>query len=534
MSRSSQHNRRLPVLLASIGIGASLITGGFLLRAQQEQEVAVAVAGTQTALVPTATDTATPTPTETPTATSTPTSTPTGTLPPTATPTPTSTPSPTPVPPHTVRIDTGGYATPSTPPATAIPTPVDPIPVPEGVVNILLLGSDKRPDDAGYRTDTIIVVSINRREGTVNMLSLPRDLYVYIPGYTMARINTADSRGAAVGWPGGGPGLVKETLLYNFGITIHYYARVDFSGFREIVDTLGGIDVPVDCAIQGYVLKPPRLGPEDFATYEEYVEYTADEDNWELYTLPVGVQHLDGYMALWYARVRTGSTDFDRARRQQQVLRAIFNRSRSLGLTDVFRIPELWQQYSDLVETDMGLGNLLQLAPLAAELDSSRIRSYIITPDLVTGWQAPGANVLLPNPGAVEQLVTLAMQPPAENYVINNTATVEIRNGTPYDRLDEVAAERLAWEGLLTTPTGPADSTGYTETVIYDFTGRQRGNQLYTLQRVLRVPGDRVIVQPDPNRAYDYVVILGQDYQSCTYNAQVFYATPTPAPTTEP
>ncbi|MEJ2149352.1 MAG: LCP family protein [Chloroflexota bacterium] len=488
MSRFSLENRRLPVLLAALGVGVLLIAGGFILRSSQEQEVQVAVAATQTALVPptaTLTPTNTSTPTDTPTVTPTPTNTPTGTLPPTATPTNTPTASPTPVPASIVTIDTGGYATPSTPPVTAIPTPVDPIDVPDGVINIMLLGSDKRPDDAGYRTDTIIIVSINQREGTVNMLSLPRDLFVYIPGNTMARINTADLVGRAVGWPGGGPGMLKETLLYNFGITIHHYARVDFSGFQEIVDTLGGIEVPVDCAIL---------------------------------TMPVGMQTLDGYLALWYARQRTGSSDFDRARRQQQVLRAIFSQSRNLGLTDVLQVPQLWREYSDLVETDMGLGNMLQLAPLAADLDSSDIQSYILTPDVLTGWQAPGANVFLPNPGAVEQIVTLAMQPPAQNYVINNTASVEVRNGTTVDRLDEVAAARIAWDGLNTTPTGVADSTNYSETVIYDFTGSQRGRQLATLQRVLRVPFDRVITQPDPNRAFDYVVILGQDYQSCTYN----------------
>jgi LCP family protein required for cell wall assembly len=521
VSRFFLDNRRLPVLLAALGAGSLLIAGGFILRSSQEQEVQVAVAATQTALVPptaTFTPTNTSTPTATPTATNTPTNTPTGTLPPTNTPTPTATASPTPIPASIVTIDTGGYATPSTPPVTAIPTPVDPIDVPDGVVNIMLLGSDKRPDDAGYRTDTIIIVSINQREGTVNMLSLPRDLFVYIPGSTMARINTADLVGRAVGWPGGGPGMLKETLLYNFGITIHHYARVDFSGFQEIVDTLGAIEVPVDCAIQGYVLKEPRLTAADFTTYQEYIDYTGNEENWEPYTMPVGMQSLDGYMALWYARQRTGSSDFDRARRQQQVLRAIFNQSRSLGLTDALQVPQLWRQYSDLVETDMGLGNMLQLAPLAADLDSSEIQSYILTPDVLTGWQAPGANVFLPNPGAVEQIVTLAMQPPAQNYVINNTASVEVRNGTTVERLDEVAAARIGWEGLNTTPTGPADSTSYGETVIYDFTGSQRGRQLGVLQRVLRVPFDRVITQPDPNRVYDYVVILGQDYQSCTYN----------------
>lgn len=529
--RQIYRSERLPYFIASLGVGVLLIAGGFSLRSRQSRAVEVALAATQTASV-TETPTEEPTRTVMPTATDTPTATATMTvraasttveeteIPSTLTPSPTSTP--TPVPAKTVAIDTSGYPTPSTPPATAIPTPVDPVEVPDGVVNILLLGSDERANGGGYRTDTIIVVSINKKEGTVNMLSIPRDLYVYIPGWTMNRVNTALSRGSAVGWEGGGVGLLKETLLYNFGIVIHHYARVDFGGFKDIVDVMGGVDVPVDCAIQGYVLEEPRLEPEDFETYDEYVDYTADEDNWQLYTLDVGVHHLDGYMALWYARSRKGTTDFDRARRQQQVLRSILAQSQSLGL--ITRVPELWYQYGDLVETDMGLGNILQLAPIAADLDTSKLRSYILTPDLLTAWMDPqnNASVFLPNPGSVEYIVALAMQPPVENYVVANTATVEIRNGTSLDRLDEVAADRLGWEGLLTIPTGVApEGTGYDKTVIYDFTGRQKTNQLRTLQRILHVADTEVIVQPDPNRVVDYIVILGENYRSCTYNVQI-------------
>jgi len=389
------------------------------------------------------------------------------------------------------------------------------------VVNILLMGSDKRPDDGGYRTDTLVVVSINKAEGTVNMLSIPRDLYVYIPGYTMARINVADSRGAAVGWPGGGPGLVKETLLYNFGITIHHYARVDFDGFKEIVDILGGIDIPVDCALTGHRLRDTSVSANDFATYQEWVDYTGDDANWIEYTLPVGVHRLDGYMALWYSRVREGSSDFDRARRQQQVLRAILYTARSRGLLTLTRVPELWQQYNDLVDTDMGLGNLLELLPIAADLEPNEIRSYIIWPGYLTAWTEPGTNasVFLPNPGLSEDLIALAMQPPAQNYVVQNSVMVEVRNGTGIERLDEVAADRLGWEGLEAIPTGrAAEAPNFPRTVIYDYTGRQKTRQLILMQHLLRVADADVIAQPDPNRMVDYVVILGGNYQSCGRN----------------
>ncbi|MBN1430840.1 MAG: LCP family protein [Anaerolineae bacterium] len=531
MFQQTQRRKRLPILIVAVGVGVLLIAGGMATFSSQEKAVAVAVASTQTAMAPTATNTMTVTPSETPTITLTPTNTSTGTLLPTFTPTLTFTPSPTPVPPKPPKPNADGYATPVEAPPTAIPTPVQPVPVPEGVVNVMLLGSDTREGAGGdYRTDSIIIVSINRNAGTVNMLSLPRDLYVYIPGWTMNRINTAATHGSSVGWQGGGPGLLKDTLLYNFGITVHYYARVEFDSFKEIVDIMGGVDVPVDCAIQGFRLKSPRRQYSDFSKYDDWVAYTADESNWEIYTLPVGVQHLDGYMALWYARLRQGVapgksyTDYDRARRQQQVLRSILSQARSVGL--VPRIPELWMQYNDLVETDMGLGNMLQLAPIATNIDNSKINSYILTPDLLISWTVPtdGASVSLPSPGAVEQLVTIAMQPPSENYLSVNTVKVEVRNGTPGDRLDEVAADRIIREGgMLVVPTGFADNKNYAQTVIYDFTGSRKATQLQRLQRLLRVADKQVIVQPDPNRAFDYVIILGTDYQNrtCTYNVPI-------------
>lgn len=546
MFQQSQRKGRLPILIAAVGVGVMLIASGTVTFVSQERAVQAAIASTETALAPTGTATLTVTPSETPTVTLTPTDTPTGTLPPTFTPTATYTPSPTPVPPKPPKPVVEGYATPVETPPTAIPTPVQPVTVPDGVINVMLLGSDRREDTGGYRTDTIVIVSINRKAGTVNMLSLPRDLYVYIPGWTMNRINTAAGRGSSVGWPGGGPGLLKDTLLYNFGITVHYYARVEFDNFKDIVDILGGVEVPVDCALQGWVLKAPRKERSDFSSFDDYVAYTDPESgNWEPYTLSVGVHHLDGYMALWYARLRQGIepgksyTDYDRARRQQQVLRAILNQSQSLGL--VTRIPELWAQYSDLVETDMGLGNMLQLAPIAADMDNSKINSYIITPDLLTAWVVPtdGSQVSLPSPGVIEQFVAMAMQPPAENYLVANTVKVEVRNGTPTERIDEVAADRFIREGgMLVVPTGFADNKSYPQTVIYDFTGRRKTSQLVILQHILHVADKQVVVQPDPNRAFDYVVILGADYlnRTCTYNvpAPVEPKTPTPVVTPTP
>lgn len=454
---------------------------------------------------------------------------------PTETPTPTADPDlgATPVPTRAVPLNTGGYAGPSIPPATEIPTPVPQIPIPAGVTNILLMGNDKRPDDSGLRTDTMIVVSVNMQEGTVNMLSLPRDLYVYVPGWTMSKINTVFAHGEAVGWPGGGFGLMQETLLYNFGVYVGHYAMVDLSGFQDIVDAVGGIEVPVDCAMQGYVLKEPRMRQEDFASYDEWVNYTdPDSGNWQLYTLPVGVHELDGYLSLWYARWRHGLDDFDRAYRQQQVLRAIVRKARDDGFTNITRIPQLWREYNDLVQTSMGLGDMLELAPLVADMEDIQITSYVITRNLLISYDDPTTEGhdyhQLPNPETMPQFLNYAMQPPAKNYVVGNAPTVVVRNGTSVERLDEVAAERLLYLGLNATAGGPAgESAG--ETVIIDHTGREKTSQLRLLETELRVLDARVIEEPDPAREYDYEIILGSNYASCTRRPEQA-AQPTLAP----
>ena len=386
---------------------------------------------------------------------------------------------------------------------------------------MLLLGTDKRPGEAGFLTDTVIVVSVNTRENTANMLSIPRDVLVYAPGWNMRKINQVYSHGEQIGWDGGGAGLMRDTLLYNFGIDIDYYALVDLGSFQDIIDVMGYIEVPVDCAITGDALAEPRLGPEDFDSYEEYVDYTDPEenpDNWVEFTVPVGVNQLDGYEALWYARQRKGSSDFDRAYRQQQVLRAILRRAVNIGITDIGNIPTYYQQYNDLVQTDMGLGNFFEFAPIAANLDQVAINSYILTPNLMDTWYSPdiGQTAYVPRPEEVNFIVSRAMQPPAKNYIIQNTVSVEVRNGTNFARLDEVAADRLLNNGFDAVATGDGESQP--ETIIYDYTGSARSNYLIQLQRLLRVNIDNVIEEPDPNRAFDYVVVIGNNYRTCNRN----------------
>ncbi len=450
------------------------------------------------------------------------------TLPPTlARPTPSPSPGPdTPIPPTVIyvmpptqpRPTVAGlyedYPAPAEPPITAVPTRM---PMAdnrgEDIVNVLLLGLDTHADRAGSRSDSIIVVSLNRSTNTVNMLSVPRDLIVYIPGWTMQRINTAIPHGEIVGWRGGGPGLLRDTLLYNLGIPIHFYARVDFDGFSDIIDMVGGVDIAVDCTHQDWILKEPGLDQ-------------SDEDNWELFTLPMGVQHLDGHTALWYARSRRRTSDFDRSRRQQMILRALFSKAQSMNMFT--QIPALWDRIRPHIETDMTLADMLGFVPMALQLDSSGIQSLVFNQWYLVNWTTPsGDQVLLPIPDRLEIMVEEFYLPPTRHSLVQQAARIEILNGTANPDWDRVAAARLAWEGFVPVAAGQADEY-IPDTIIYDYTGQTKGSPLAAIAEALNASAANIIVEPDPDRTVDYRIILGASYNSCTYNVPAPVPTPTP------
>jgi polyisoprenyl-teichoic acid--peptidoglycan teichoic acid transferase len=452
-----------------------------------------------------------------PTATATPDYSPTPGPSPTASDTPTITPTPSVTP--TARRKTEPTLwlpfTPEGPLTTEIPPPAARYEFDKDTINILLLGSDIGRQDInvgrGYQTDTIIVASINRKDNYVSLLSIPRDLYVYLPGVRMSRINTADQVGKTF-FPGGGPAYLEQVILYNLGIPIDYYARINFQGFKDIVDTVGGIDIPVTCAIQDWRLISPDLDPQV-------------EDNWYLYTQETGVVHMDGDLALWYARSRKNNTDFDRSRRQMQVLRAIYQKGKSLNILP--QIPALFDQFKDVIQTDMGIGDVLQFVPMAANVDTSRIHTYSINAAHVDGWTTtddPPESVLLLRPDVLSWLLPEAFDPPA---TIDNPTFVEVWNGTPNKDWFVLAADDLRARGFVGVE-GQADRQDYTTEVLYDFTDGTDTDTLALLKKTFGVSNDNVISQPDPNAPYPYRIVLGADWNSCIYNVPPPKPTPTP------
>lgn len=495
----------LAVLLSNIARLAAPVT----------PEVYVVITPTSSAITPTYTPTAVPaSPTSPATATFVPTFVPTWTPTftpspqPTYTSTPTRTPTPTTIPsPLPPRRPT---AIPITPVAeleitmtTAysgylpipIPTVVPRYPIPEGALTIVLLGSDRRPDWDYWNTDAIQYVVIYPAIPSVSVLSIPRDLYVYIPNMRMSRINTADSYGEKYGFDGGGFGLLNQTLLYNLGITADYYAMVNFDGLMGLVDTLGGVEVPVHCQLHDYWPTPDENG-----------EY-------HILTLEPGLHQMNGELALWYSRTRKTTSVFAREARQQQILEAMWRKGKQSNLFAM--IPALYEQTRGLYQTDLGLGNLVSLGITAAQIDSTDVRFYNIgrneTEFYITGQ---GGNVFLPVWEPMTAVIDAAIARPAASRATRAEIRIEVWNGSYAPDRDWLAEDTLTRYGY-TPIVAPADRQDYAQTQIVVFSSTTKGTGLSHIQQLFRVRDENVIYAENPASDVKLRLILGADYDPC-------------------
>ena len=384
------------------------------------------------------------------------------------------------------------------------PTQITPIPHPAPVFHdpqsiiFLLLGSDKKK--RSFRTDTMIVVIFRPEYRSVTLLSIPRDLFVYIPGWKMERINAAFQAGENRHYPGGGPALVKDTILYNLGIDVDYYALVEFQGFKDIIDIFGGIEVPVVCPFT-------ELRP-----IEPHLDYN-DENNLYLDTISPGVVTMDGDTALWYVRARKKTSDFDRTRRQQEMMRALYNQALSLDM--IGKIPQLYEEITQSVTTDFALVDALTLAPQIFDLPSSQIRSFYISSSEVTAWTTPQiAYVKIPKPYPLYDLLLRVLSPPDEEEQSRIGLVIEVWNGTPAREWEVLASERLHYAGYDTV-INPSDRQNYSQTLIFDYTVEHDPQHATNILNLFGLDEHRLIKFPDPSYPYDYKVVLGADYNPC-------------------
>ncbi len=366
---------------------------------------------------------------------------------------------------------------------------------PKNTINIVVLGSDQTSVKSVGRTDVMVVVSINPEIPSVSLLSIPRDFYAWQPGLGFNKINTAFTYGEKYQYPGGGPGLIKATIEHNLGIRIHYFARVSFDGFVRIVDALGGVDVAVECPLSDTFPDP------DSPTGQTDVDW-----------LP-GIHHLEGKYALWYVRSRYRSSDFDRNRREQQMLRSLYSQILSLDILP--KLPQLWTALKDTVSTDLGLGEVLYLANIASRLDMTNVKSRFVNPSVLEVTYSPtGAYILVPKPTELRNLVAEALAPPAAGRAQQRAFRIEVLNASPWAELGHVAAERLRWENFEVRNVLRADEVR-PRTQIVDYTTTSKGSPILHLMRLYGRKSSDVISAPSESSPVDFLIILGSDYNPC-------------------
>ncbi|MGA9347625.1 MAG: LCP family protein [Anaerolineae bacterium] len=372
-------------------------------------------------------------------------------------------------------------------------------------VNILLLGIDQREGQYGpWRTDTMIVLTIDPENNTAGMLSIPRDLWVSIPGYDENRINTAHYTGDLKEYPGGGPALAIKTVQYNLGIPIHYYVRVNFNGFVEVIDTIGGIDIYVEEEI-----------------YDP--EYPDEAYGFDPLYIPAGSQHMDGELALKYARTRHSGSDFDRLRRQQQVIMTVRDKVLRFDLLPQLlpKLPELLKTVGDAVQTDLQLKEMVSLVQLASQIDDEHIKTAVIDSSMtIPTTTYNGAQVLIPIRDEIRAVVDEIFATPAaqaeeeiedRDKLTAEGARIIVHNGSAVGSLAAQTSAFLKEKGFQVVEFGNAERFDYPTTIIVDYTGKE-----YTVQylaQVLNIPENNIQPFTGSYSEIDIRLIIGADFQ---------------------
>ncbi len=255
---------------------------------------------------------------------------------------------------------------------------------------ILLMGLDKRPSETGtaFRTDVMMLISLDPKTNSVGVLSIPRDTYVEVPYAGLQRVNAAYVIGE-LEEPGGGPRLAMQTVQYNFGIRVNEFVTVDFQTVIALIDAIGGVDIDVKNAIVDYSY--PTM---DYGT--------------EVVNIQPGMQHFDGEMALKYARSRHNSDDIDRARRQQDLIYAARDRILSLGMVDdlLLQAPTIYANLKSGINTGLSFDQMVQLALWFADVPHENIHTGVVSWEYLIGYETPsGGSVLVPNRSRIGALM---------------------------------------------------------------------------------------------------------------------------------
>ena len=422
-----------------------------------------------------------------------------------------------------VASNDGGFAINPQGTPVAVPTATEALPAPEvqapqwdggSRINILfvgLRGGDPAKEDCPLCTDTLIVVTLDPATKTAGMLSIPRDMWVNIPGFGYSRINTAWTDGVGSKLPGGGPGLTMQTVSQFIGVPIDYYAQVDFNTFVDMIDTIGGVDVNVT---ERMVLDPLGSGKDKVV-------------------ITPGFRHLNGIKALAYARCREasqGCTDGDvgRAQRQQQVIFAIMDKVFSPDYFPIFikQAPSLYSRMSAGIHTNLSLEDGIRLAYLVSQINRQNIKNGVIDNNMAlfvnTTLAGQPASVLKPKPDQIRVLrdeifsssgptSPLAAGADPLSLVKQENARIRVINSTFAGDFGQRTATYLQGLGLNVTELGNAGGLDHTVITLYS-------PKLYTMRFLLYIfklngasGTSQIKIDPNPASTVDVEIRLGTD-----------------------
>ncbi len=379
----------------------------------------------------------------------------------------------------------------------------------EDRINILLLGMGGKGHDGGTLSDTIIIASFQPSKKKVSLLSIPRDLYVPIEKHGWKKINHAYAYGEAQK-KGNGAILATNTVSKIFNIPIHYYVNVDFQGFKEIIDHLGGVDIYVERSF-----KDEKYPDENFG-YEP-VEF---KKGWE---------RMNGERALKYARSRHGNnneaSDFARAKRQQKILMALKKKISDYHFwLNPTKIGQLLADLNNHINSNFKTWEIIKLAKELKDVNQNNI-IHITLSDGPKGQlyatNLNGAYILLPKGNDFTLLKSLA-----KNIFQNNQGkiagakiqkpiltNIEVLNGTTISGLASKTAKKLKQNNFKIVGIGNAPEQNYKKTIIYDLTNKQKINQLKILEKQLSA--EIVFHKPKwyqkKNQSSDFLIVLGSD-----------------------
>ena len=402
---------------------------------------------------------------------------------------------------------------PSEPPVQGSALPPVVIPPWDGTarLNILLIGSDQRPQQNTYNTDTLIVVSIDPVTKQVAMFSLPRDSTdIPLPPGPLAnayggvypnKINSlftaVRNRADLVAGTNKtrGYNALKQVLGNLYQLDIKYFVEVNFEGFKQVVDSLGGVTINVQVPVI-----------DD--------SYPADSGRHARIYIPAGIQHMTGAQALVYARSRHGSDDFDRGYRQQRVLTSLREQANIANL--IPRIPELFKAVQQTVKTDIPRSELAKLAGLAGSIDTKNIRSYVFSFPRYGTQTPPSAPVYkyLPDVNKIRAAVANAFKvdPQLEDTraaLGNENGAIWVLNGGNSAGQASSLAAYLEYYGLTASaPNGKPDTTGLTATkiVVYNGAEARLPETIAFLEQKFKV---QVQLKNDPAVSVDVIITTG-------------------------